>query len=316
MNAFSTIITPDYIHYALALRESLIRFNTEINFFILVTEKDEELKEKIEKKYPGVTVFFGQELCKDGIGKKIYDKYFNNLKDEFRWSMKPVLLKYLIEKLNFDKVLYLDCDIFFFNSYDFLFEKLETSRVILTPHWRSMNPHLDEVNFQIQFNEGLYNAGFVGVNKNSIEILDWWAMVCEYVCVKQPEKGYYVDQSHLNLFQIKFDSVEILKHKGCNVAAWNQLECKRTIGKDGKVLINDEFPVVFIHFTNSTIKEIMMEIDYLLKPHLQEYAAALNKIDPSFDLIAKHIQNVSNYHKPENDKWGIKKIKKLFSDGN
>src|SRR6188508_310217 len=114
MNVFSTIITPDYIYYALALRESLTRFNDRVIFYILITEKDVELKEKIEKKYPGTVILSCDDLCGNGIGKKIYEKYFTNHKDEFRWSMKAVLLKYLIENRNVSRVLYVDCDLFFF----------------------------------------------------------------------------------------------------------------------------------------------------------------------------------------------------------
>ena len=208
MNAAATIITKDYIHYALALRESVIRFSEKVKFIIFMTEKDIDLKERIEKNYSGTVILFCDELCKEGIGKKIYDKYFNDFKDEFRWSMKPVLLKYLIENLNCSKAFYLDSDLFFFGNYDFLFEMLETSKVILTPHWRSMNPHIDPWNFQDLFTNGLCNAGFVGVNNNAVEIMEWWAMACEYLCVKQPEKGFFNDQAYLNILPVKFENVE------------------------------------------------------------------------------------------------------------
>ncbi|MEP7170050.1 MAG: hypothetical protein ABI855_11820, partial [Bacteroidota bacterium] len=184
MIAFSTIITPDYIHYALALRESLLKFDSAGNFYILVTEKDDKLKKDFEEKYPRLIILFAEDLCQDGIGKKIYDKYFYQFKDEFRWSMKPVLLTYLIEKLNYKKVLCLDCDLYFFNDYNFLLEKLETSNVILTPHWRSSSPHSDFGQFRVLFTHGLFNAGFIGVNDRSLEVLSWWAEVCEFACAK------------------------------------------------------------------------------------------------------------------------------------
>jgi lipopolysaccharide biosynthesis glycosyltransferase len=285
---FCTIITSDYLHYALSLRESLIRFNTEIKFYILVAENHSELKIEVEKKYSDTIVLSCDNVCKDGIGKKIYDKYFINHKDEFRWSMKPVLLKHLIENLNVTKVLYLDCDLFFFTSYDFLFERLNTSHVILTPHWRSSNPHMDSSNFRNLLNDGLYNAGFIGVNKVSIEIMEWWAMVCEYECTKQTDKGYFVDQAYLNIIPIKFENVEVLRHKGCNVANWNQLECKRIVKENGRVWINGVDPIVFIHFTASTIRGIVNGTDNLLIPYLEDYSNTIKKYAPGIDILEKH----------------------------
>lgn len=288
MNAAATIVTNDYIHYALALRESLIRFNDKIEFYILVTEKDTGLKEETEKIYPGTVILFGEDLCRDGMGKKIYDKYFDKFRHEFRWSMKPVLLKYLTEELHFNKALYLDWDLFFFNTYDFLFEKLDTSNVILTPHWRSANPHADPEHFGALFNHGLFNAGFIGVNKFASAALDWWAMVCEYICVKNTIKGFYDDQAHLNLLPILFDKVEILKHRGCNVAEWNLIECKRTKSAEGDILINNKYPIVFIHFTENTIKKIINGSDPLLENHLKEYAQTVLKYNNECNIIAAH----------------------------
>jgi lipopolysaccharide biosynthesis glycosyltransferase len=288
MNAYVTIITPDYLHYALALRESLMRFNSEIKFYVLITEKDESLKTKVEKEFPGTTILFGKDICKSAIGKKIYDKYFINFKNEFRWSMKPVVVNYLTENLNYEKVFYLDCDLFFFNSYNWIFEKLNSSNAIITPHWRAMDPHSDPINFQILFNKGLFNAGFIAANNKSSEIMNWWAMACEYVCVKQPEKGFFDDQTHLNLLPVKFDKVEILKHRGCNVANWNQYECKRVLRNNGEVWINNEYPVVFIHFTESAITGILKGEDGLLKPYLENYAATIRKYNATFDIGANY----------------------------
>jgi lipopolysaccharide biosynthesis glycosyltransferase len=222
-----------------------------------------------------------------------------------------VLLKYLIKELNYQKALYLDCDLFFYNSFDFLFEKLNDSRAILTPHWRSTDPNMDSINFQDLLQDGLYNGGFIGVNKEAIEILDWWAMVCEYSCVKQKEKGYFDDQGYLNILPVKFDAVEIIKHRGCNLASWNQLECKRTLNEKGEVLINNNYPVVFIHFTDGTIKAILNGEDSLLKPHLEKYSLTVSKYNPAFDLIAKYNLLMFNSGRKEKRKGFKSAINKL-----
>ena len=38
-------------------------------------------------------------------------------------------------------------DLYFYEDPLFLFEKLEISDVIITPHWRSINPKIDQSNF-------------------------------------------------------------------------------------------------------------------------------------------------------------------------
>jgi hypothetical protein len=184
--------------------------------------------------------------------------------------MKAVFLNYLIEHAEREKVIYADNDIYFFNDYNFLFDELDRNTVILMPHWRVCDPTVDPVNFFSLYTSGLYNAGCVGVNKNAVAALRWWAQACLYICEKDASKGQFDDQAHLNLLPIYFEDVAIIKHRGCNVANWNQVECER-VQKDGSVLINGKDPVVFIHFTRSTIRGILKGNDALLKPFLEEY---------------------------------------------
>ena len=37
------------------------------------------------------------DLCADGMGRKIFEKYHALCMDNFRWAMKPVFLTYLLE---------------------------------------------------------------------------------------------------------------------------------------------------------------------------------------------------------------------------
>jgi hypothetical protein len=82
------------------------------------------------------------------------------------------------------------------------------------------------------------------------------------------------------------DRVGIVNHKGCNVSNWNRVECKRTL-VDGKTLINEAFPIVFIHFTQATINYIVSGEDLLLKPHLESYLNTLSKYKPQTDINTK-----------------------------
>lgn len=285
-NCCCTIVTEDYLPYALALYESLkLNSSAPFSFYVLVSS-ERPTGIALTRKQQGIDFVFVEELCVKGIAKRIKDKYFHSYIDGFRWSMKPVFINYLMQERNFDKVIFLDCDLFFFSDYRFLLDRLDTVDVILTPHWRSSDPYADPVNFQQQYNRGLYNGGFIAVNRKATPIMDWWATACEYVCTIAPSKGYYVDQTHLNLFPVFFDNVEIIKHRGCNVANWNMIENRRIKRLNGEVLINEEYPIVFVHFTQSTISGIISGQDGLLFPFLEQFAAQLtNQGGP--DVIKK-----------------------------
>ena len=268
---FCTIITPGYIHYALSLRESLLQFNQSVHFYILVSEFQAGLKERIEREFDKTYLIYAEEICKEGVAKAIYEKYASTYTDGFRWSIKPVLLMYLMQTRGIDKIIYTDCDIRFYSDYQFLFDELGCNNVLLTPHWRTSDPHLDETHFISMYTSGLYNAGFIAVNLKAFKALEWWAKANLYICEINASKGQFVDQTHLNLFHIYFDGVKSLKHRGCNVAGWNMLECRRTPETDGSVTINNQWPVVFVHFSNHTIHAIKNGEDKLLEPHLATY---------------------------------------------
>ena len=53
-SAFCTIITADYIHYALALYKSLLDFGKDVKLYVLISDGNEIVSTKIEEKYPGM----------------------------------------------------------------------------------------------------------------------------------------------------------------------------------------------------------------------------------------------------------------------
>ena len=208
------------------------------------------------------------------------EQYEEDKAGVLRWALKPIFLKYLIEKCNYKKAIFLDPDLCFFKDANFLFELLEHKDVIITPHWRSKQPAQDKTNFNLLFSEGLFNAGFFGCNHKSIDLLDWWLDMCSYDMKKTD--GFYVDQGFLNLFPIYFSNrVKIITHKGCNVSNWNTVECKRT-KSEHEILINNEYPIVFIHFTNATISQIFKGKDRILSSYLDYYGRRLKAHRPDF----------------------------------
>ena len=142
MAHFCTIITPDYIGYVKAQFQSLIKFNQEVQLYVLICTLDkQELEKDIYTNLPkGIHLHIVVDVCKTDTGNEIFNRFFHKYKDEFRWSMKPVYLCYLFEMVMADKIIYIDWNIIFFHDYDFLFNDLDNKDILLTPQWMAMSP--------------------------------------------------------------------------------------------------------------------------------------------------------------------------------
>lgn len=291
MNTFCTIITSNYFFYAQALYDSLDKFDQNLSFHVLIVDEFSE-----ELSYKNIFISRLEDVIAElPADYELISKYYSDKESNLRWALKPLFLKYLLLEMHFEKTIFLDPDLYFFNNPSFLFDELNQEDVLITPHWRSKDPFKDSGNFDSLFTGGLFNAGFFACNKNAIDILNWWLKVCSYRMIKND--GFYVDQAYLNLMPIYFtDQVKILKHKGCNVANWNRIECKRSI-KNNEVIIDDKFPIVFIHFTNGTINMIKNGSDSLLSPLLEEYKQALENHNNSFEFSIEKSATIPNKEK-------------------
>lgn len=303
MEVFCTIITSDYFFYAQAIYDSLKKFRHEVNFMVLVVDDYSGLLS-----YEAAQIFSLDDIESSfPTDFQTIKKYEDDQTSALRWALKPLFLKFLLTKQKMNKAIFVDPDLYFYENPFFLFEKLEISDVIITPHWRAINPKLDKSNFESLFTGGIYNAGFFGCNTNSINILDWWLEVCAYKMVKKD--GFYDDQAYLNLMPVYFSSqVAVIQHKGCNVSNWNMLECRRTI-INNKVIINNKYPIVFIHYTNATISNIAQGEDKVLMPFLDSYKEALLRHNADFKFKFESMQ----LKKANETRFSIKKIlKKLL----
>jgi len=82
------------------------------------------------------------------------------------------------------------------------------------------------------------------------------------------------DQKYLDIVPIIEPTALILRHKGCNVAGWNAVICRREI-VDHRVLIDGKYDIVFIHFNENTIREIVKGSDGILFNYYRTYIETL-----------------------------------------
>ena len=269
MQTFCTIITAKHLTFAKTLFSSLDKRSPGTALQVLVVDKNKFSSSANFIIHQTDTIIVHPFL------KKIEAKYAHTNSDHFRWALKPVFISYLLKE-GFSKVIFVDPDLYFVSDFTFLFDELETSNVLLTPHWANMNPVENEENLFAVLRGGLYNAGFIGVNQKGFKAINWWTEMCHYKMERRQDLGIYDDQKYLDMLPVQFDGVHILKHQGCNLASWNIDTCKREM-INGKLMINKLYEPVFIHFAKDTIVNILNRNDALLKPYLDEYSAVLQK---------------------------------------
>lgn len=284
MNAFCTIVDEHYVPFAKALSASIEQYDIKKQFFVLICnfEPKPEHEDGAGIQWMNLSDIMGSVLAKEIIHKYLHQ----SKKNELRWALKPVLIAWLLDN-GLEKIIYTDCDIFFVNNPCFLFDELDKHSVILTPHWENIDPGEGGQLADI-LATGYFNAGFIGVSKYGLPAMNWWAEACGYKVEKSVETGFYDDQRYLDIMPFEFDKVNILQHRGCNLACWNMHVNKREI-IDGKLKIAKEYEPVFIHFTNETIQNIINGNDQLLYPYLEKYIKAFRNQGPSAEHILANI---------------------------
>jgi len=269
MSAFCTIISPDYLPFVECLRASISKFIPNVELHVLVTGASGLPAEK----KPGFH-FYEPRQIQTPQAQAILKKY-EGTHDPLRWSLKPAFLQHLLQQ--HEKMIYVDCDIFFFADPSFLFGELETASVILTPHHAATDPFAYPEKFMMNFLAGLFNAGFIGVNRSSIKTLEWWSTACLFRTEIDMANGFHMDQRYLDLIPVIDPNARIVRHRGCNIGSWNMESWKREQQPDGSVLINGKYPVVFVHFNYETIRHILNGDDKNLKPYYEEYENCFSK---------------------------------------
>lgn len=281
---FCTITTLDHLPWVKVLHYSLKNQSDSFCLHVLLIDSNNFSNDDETLQFYSI-----KPLLASSTARKIYDKYGHDM-DKIRWGFKSIFLYHLLQKTG--TVIYIDNDVFFFAPYEFIFDSLSKNSFLLTPHWAPVYPLPYTTDFELNFKLGLYNAGFIGVTKKALPYLEWWSQLCYYKMEKDFSNGYFDDQRYLDLLPVVDSSTAILRHPGCNVAGWNIHQNKRSM-KDREVFINDLYPIVFIHFNNSTLEQIHQGSDPLLAPYLEKYKNAFSLLGYSFDELKQQVFNTS-----------------------
>lgn len=252
MNLVFTICSNNYLAQAKTLMDSISELNPDLKIVIgLVDELLDEIDYSffhpaviIPVKRLGITDFAG--LC----------ERYNII--ELNTSVKATFFKFLNKQFQCTKIIYFDPDVQVFHSLKSLLNCLDKADILLTPHILSPIPH-DGLTPQenIFLNYGIYNLGFLALNMNSVNVLnflDWWedrTLTLGYIRVSE---GLFVDQLWVNLVPLLFNKVHILRDYGYNMAPWNLHERAISQHSATNYRLNDGSELAFYHFSSYSFR--------------------------------------------------------------
>lgn len=286
--AVCTISTKSHLFKSKAVLASVAAF-VDVDLFCLVVDELHvaEIQSQVEERYEGLAVLDSP------LAHNIKAKYRQKM-DKLRWACKPLYINELIRR-GYEKVIYVDNDIFFYSSPQQIIDSLSENNILLTPHFYSASPIHDQNWLEANYRVGLYNAGFIGVNKNAVDAMEWWASCCLYNVKKSAWRGLFDDQKYLDLIPIIYPKVSIAKHPGYNLAGWNMHRYEYSLQEDNQVIINREQPVVFVHFAKMTFQYCMASKNSALHHMLKVYINTLKKFNPAYQAAQEQRRRFADY---------------------
>jgi hypothetical protein len=305
-NCVFTICAKNYIGLAKILEKSLKQYNPECQFLIFVVDEFDNSEDI--KNLPSNVIIAKAVLNMD---KSKWDSLsFKYNLTEFCTAIKPYCFLYLFENMQYNTFIYLDPDIYFFNSLAPVYDALSVHSIVLTPHILNIDIRDNGENTSDAIlSTGIFNLGFLALKNDSYskKMTFWWCHQLDDKCFIDNFDGYFTDQKWMNLMPIFFDenTLHIIKHKGLNVAPWNYYEreiIKQNNGVLGVKYRTDSFSniedLIFVHYSgydytalkgNIVIQNNILQLpDYDdIKQITEAYIAAIKEQKDVFDYFIR-----------------------------
>lgn len=244
-----TIVSNNYLAFARVLADSLLDRHPEMEIFVLVVDT------------PAASIDYSTERFQVVFADQLEIPQFRHF--AFKYSLlelntavKPYFLEYLHKARDVGTVLYFDPDIEVLGDLTPLFDALERSNLLLTPHL--LEPLEDEFRPSERniLMSGVYNLGFLGLkfNERTLDFLRWWQRRLYFYCLHRIADGLFVDQRWMDLAPCFLPNVEVLRDPGYNVAYWN-LANRRLERSESGWQVNGT-PLRFFHFSGVAIDDL------------------------------------------------------------
>jgi hypothetical protein len=261
VNAIFTIVAKNYTGLAQVL-EASVRKNSNADFFIFTA--DEWNGATLLKQSLPDNVLTAREIL--GMNADEWEQMaFKYNLVEFCTAIKAACFQYLFTK-GYEKLLYMDPDVYVFNPLQPVFEQLSEKSILVTPHILSAQTpfkgHYDDHLFLLN---GTFNLGFIGLKRSitTEKFLQWWHHRLVEHSFFDNDRGTATDQKWMNLLPALFpgDEFIISRYRGMNVAPWNFHERKVEV-ENGVFYVtsrddgNFKEPLLFVHFSGYDYSQV------------------------------------------------------------
>ncbi len=243
--AACTITASNYVARALVLHDSLKRRHPGVGFWLLLID-DMPLgpltKGAIERR--GIHILRAGDLRLPP--EEIANFRFAYDITEVSTAYKPWAIEAVMERSG-RHVFYLDPDIEFFAPMTPLVEAVGRQELVLTPHVLQPMPRDGTSPSEADImGSGMFNLGFLGVNRAAGRALEWWKERLKRECYSAPAEQRFTDQRWMDFAPCLFDC-HISKDEVFNVAYWNADERPVELA-EGKYVVRGR-PLSFFHYS-------------------------------------------------------------------
>jgi hypothetical protein len=280
-----TVCSICYLPKALVLAESVYKIDgIKIDIFI-VDKKNECVKD-----YQFANIRWIEDEKVPNINKLafIYDV------TEFSTCIKPMLALRLLEKAR--GVVFLDPDICVYSTLTSIYEALDLSPILLTPHYLTPKNKREDNYDLAMMRFGSFNLGFFAVSSSeeAKQFLGWWSERCINLGFFETQFGLSVDQKWVSIAPCFFPGLKILFDPGLNMAFWNLHEREIT-EINNTYIVNNKNRLVFFHFSSFDEKKPNI---ISKRPHewsktgrqdlrhiCEDYACDLHRFDENYSSV-------------------------------
>ncbi len=257
-----TICSANYLPYAKSLGDSLIKYNSDHLFIIVLLDKGNEEYNLFSAPHKIINV----EDMQLEFFAEMNDRY-----DIFELScaLKSFAADFIFRTMaHCEMLFYFDADMLVYSNLNNAEMLLANHSILLTPHIATLNDFDNRIEIEkMIFRAGVFNAGFFGLKRceETQDFLQWWMLKMRYHCYKDFSTALFDDQIWLNFVPVLFKNAVVSSDLGYNAAYWNMGE-RKLIFKDGQYFINENIPLAFFHFSGHDFKN-----EFLLSKYFPQY---------------------------------------------
>lgn len=260
-NCAFTIVAKNYVGLAQILEKSIRQYYNDLSFYIIVADEVDDI---LRIELPA-NVLIAKEVL-DITSELWNDMSFKYNLTEFCTSIKPASFRYLLNDTEYENIIYLDPDIYFYNSIGQIFDMLDNCNILLTPHITQITETAQsDAPENVWLSCGIFNLGFCGISRSEAanKMLTWWHNRLINNCYIDNYDALFTDQKWMDFMPSFFTPQElhVSHHLGMNVAPWNFFERKIVNDNDAVNVtlrngIGESYPLLFVHYSGYNYTEL------------------------------------------------------------